>query len=108
MLTSHHRPWKPSFADDDGTATDRRASSRRQVNMPARWSTGEQGPLHDCMVLDISAGGARLMVDAPLELPEHFTIELTSRKKARRRCRVVWRAGHLIGIMFAGAPPRTG
>jgi hypothetical protein len=45
------------------------------------------------------------MVDAPHELPDHFTITLTSRNNMRRRCHVVWRAAHQIGIMFAS--PRS-
>lgn len=53
----------------------------------------------DCFIVDISATGARLGVDAVDELPEHFTLVL-SKQGAQRPCRAVWRSSNQIGVKF--------
>jgi hypothetical protein len=58
----------------------------------------------DCVLLDISKGGARLGIEnLPAILPPRFTLLLTRNGAVQRKCRVAWRSGSTIGIQFVGA-----
>ena len=59
---------------------------------------GEQ--LRECVVWDESRTGARLVVDAPSEMPDEFYIYMSLESTSRRRCRVAWRADKQIGVEF--------
>jgi hypothetical protein len=61
--------------------------------------TGEAGV--DCIVLDISVRGARLMVSIPELVPDYFKLDYGS-KTSIPKCRVRWRDGHEFGIEFFG------
>lgn len=57
----------------------------------------------ECLVLDISNGGARLGIEnLPAAMPPRFTLLLTKNGSVRRRCRVAWRSGSTIGVQFLG------
>ena len=54
-----------------------------------------------CQILDISSGGARLMVFTGTEaIPETLTLLLSPSAKVRRDCKVVWRSASGIGVQF--------
>jgi hypothetical protein len=53
----------------------------------------------DCMVRNISSGGARLDVANPLGLPQSFTLVIQS-DHLSRRCRPVWCTDTRIGVAF--------
>jgi hypothetical protein len=58
----------------------------------------------DCTVIDMSAGGARLSVQRPQDIPDnleflHGTI--------RRKCCVVWRRGFQVGISYLAGVERS-
>jgi hypothetical protein len=57
-------------------------------------------PLGTCLVVDISAAGARLVVQASEGLPDQFTIVLSRNGQLRRPCSVVWRSEHAMGVKF--------
>src|SRR3954463_10271738 len=50
-----------------------------------------------CSVADISATGARVLVDTAASVPDSFILKMRDRA---RRCRVVWRAAGQIGSAF--------
>jgi hypothetical protein len=80
--------------------TESRKDSRttvRRIGWLAR-AKGEQ--IRECTVWDESSSGARLIVDAPDEIPEIFYLYPTLDFMSRRRCRVVWRSDRQIGIEF--------
>jgi hypothetical protein len=53
----------------------------------------------DCVILDISEGGAGLRIFEPeLELPETFTLEIST--GATRECSVRWRSFDKVGVKF--------
>ena len=67
----------------------------RIVGIDGTWS-------RDCLMIDISATGARLVIDgslAGLDVNEFFLL-LSSQGLAFRRCRLVRVAGDQIGIEF--------
>jgi PilZ domain len=52
----------------------------------------------DCVVLNLSDGGACLKVESPVGIPNTFHLMLD--RASLRNCRVVWRKATRIGIQF--------
>ena len=50
-----------------------------------------------CSVADISATGARVLIDTAASVPDSFILKMKDRA---RRCRVVWRGARQIGLAF--------
>ena len=59
----------------------------------------------DCALLDVSPGGARVLLVTRAEVPEHATLRL--RGGESRAVRRRWQRGSLVGLEFVGtgAPP---
>jgi hypothetical protein len=53
----------------------------------------------DCTVRNLSDTGAALEIATPLFIPEHFTLIIQA-DATKRRCRVVWRKGNRMGVLF--------
>lgn len=53
----------------------------------------------DCMVRNISSGGARLEVANPLRLPQSFTLVIET-DQFMRHCHPVWCSENRIGVAF--------
>lgn len=80
--------------------TELRKSPRRQFHYNATIVIeGGERP-YSCAIVDISDTGGRLQLEDDCELPERFHLLLTKDGKARRRCKIVWRNGLLIGVQF--------
>lgn len=82
---------------------DRRQKTRRLIDISAKLFTGLEAPVWDCVVMNISENGARIALDSVENIPEQFTLLLVSYGRTSRPCRVVWRAGHQIGVKFETA-----
>ncbi len=78
-----------------------RKKPRRQFHYAAKIITDETQPPRPCTMSDVSHSGARLVLDADTELPDRFLLLLSANGGARRRCRVIWRAGVTVGVQFA-------
>jgi ribosomal protein L19 len=52
-----------------------------------------------CTVRNISEGGAAIDLDAPVTLPQSFTLSI-ARDNFVRNCRAVWRSDRRIGLAF--------
>jgi hypothetical protein len=79
-----------------------RKKPRRQFQYTARIVADPATPPRPCAISDISDGGARLVLNSEADLPEQFVLLLTKEGNARRKCRVVWRSGSIIGVEFMG------
>ncbi len=87
--------------------SDLRKHKRREVHYPV-WIVVEPGrPPHQCMLLNVSQGGAKIEIDEQLEPPAQFTLLLSVRGRSPRSCRVVWRNGKSMGVEFLQPPPPT-
>jgi len=53
----------------------------------------------DCMMRDLSAGGARLRLNGPVGLPDHFDVLLNCSGDSFP-ARLVWRRGNEAGVAF--------
>ena len=78
---------------------ERRRLARRVINRTAQFRS-ELGSLpRDCMIVDISDGGARLFSEA--DVPATFTLSVSDEGgDTHRECRVVWRVGGEFGVEF--------
>ena len=63
-----------------------------------------------CLLLDVSATGARLSVDGPLEVlkAQEFFLVLSSTGLAFRRCELVRVDGTEVGVRYTTEKPRRG
>ena len=52
------------------------------------------------MMVDVSATGARLLLEKPDPLPKQFFLLLSHNGDLRRRCSVAWQTGTTVGIQF--------
>jgi hypothetical protein len=80
------------------------AELRKGPRLSFRYSAsiirGEDPAAQPCGIVDISASGARLLLEEPIDLPETFMLSFTPSGKVRRFCRLVWRDGTTLGVAF--------
>jgi len=77
---------------------ERRKSVRRVVAFPVWLDLG--GSAQNGALRNISLGGAGLTVPPTVPLPGEFTMLLTRKGQASRRCRVIWRMSDQVGVEF--------
>ena len=74
---------------------------RRQANQqPASITVGDGMTKHECLVLDVSPGGAKIMTDAGIEVGDRIRLALVPTHEKRQPCEVVWRRGNTFGVKF--------
>jgi hypothetical protein len=90
------------FDDEDGvTLSDEElASLRRTVRKLVLWAAKIEagGRNHDCVVVDLSLGGARLHMASPIAKGE--SVLLTVQRFGAFRAEVAWEKERSIGIRF--------
>jgi hypothetical protein len=79
---------------------ERRRFHRTKVQKRAKIIFSPGSPLTDCMVLDLSIGGACLELESPPLIPDEFDLTFDE-ARTLRPCRVVWRLDCKIGVVFA-------
>jgi PilZ domain len=79
----------------------KRQQVRRRRHQSA-WITLDDGTTkYKCEVEDVSQSGAKITVDAAVQVGTLLGIALVPRATARR-CEVIWRRGNTLGIRFMG------
>lgn len=74
---------------------------RRQLHKRLAWITLDDDiTMHECHVLDLSSGGARIATDDVMEVRDRFELTLVPGHHKRERCEVVWRRGKTYGVKF--------
>jgi len=58
----------------------------------------------DCVVRDLTNGGARVKIPNAVDLPEEFAVTFDGGRTCRP-CRVAWRTLNETGLQFAGPTP---
>ena len=81
---------------------DRRTKGRRATRTRAWADPGGVAPVVDCMIVDVSEGGASVTAVNGAELPDAFQLQI-DRSNAVGEARVVWRKGHTVGVTLAKA-----
>ncbi|MFC7739160.1 PilZ domain-containing protein [Roseomonas sp. GCM10028921] len=83
---------------------ERRCWPRRPVHLKAQIST--ETATIDCVVVDLSEGGAQVDLAASISLPELVTLRTRSGGAYPARCR--WTRGTRTGLEFTEATPMIG
>src|SRR5947209_14866698 len=78
---------------------NRRRDRRQRVYKQARIVFNNGYAVFDCVVRNISQGGAMLEMETLLGIPRSFQVLLDHDAKARP-CKVVWRTNKRMGIAF--------
>ncbi|HEY6258096.1 MAG TPA: PilZ domain-containing protein [Xanthobacteraceae bacterium] len=85
---------------------EERKSLRRFTRRSATVAFGAGKPSVDCVIWDMSDGGARLAVAHPLaDLPHYFTLDVVKDGSVKRHCEVVWTDTRFVGVKFTGPAP---
>lgn len=84
----------------EGLKNYKQDSRRKVVLKPGVISF--QGEHVGCIVLNISTGGAGLVLEDDDALPAGFDLELNG-ENIRRRCLLVWRNDRHLGVLFNSA-----
>ena len=77
-----------------GSGKELRLSPRVEVNYLAHIEPGGKASPFNCVICEISSGGAKLVVDPRDPMPNEFTLVF------RRRCRIVHRTDGKTGVQF--------
>jgi PilZ domain-containing protein len=77
---------------------EKRATPRHRVLKRGTLAFGGGGGV-DCMVRNISSGGARVDIANPVGVPPTFTLVIEA-DQFMRRCRAVWSNDNRIGVAF--------
>jgi PilZ domain-containing protein len=81
---------------------ERRGDRRRIVRHPATILGSDGSSRHSCMMLDVSATGAKLELLAACEVADVFTLVLTESGNVYRECKISWRSELSMGVQFIG------
>ena len=83
-----------------------RKSLRRFTRRAAAVSFGAETQPVNCVIWDISEGGARLAIAFPTtDLPLHFALNLVRDGSVQKRCEVVWTDSRFVGVKFVEQTP---
>jgi hypothetical protein len=77
-----------------------RRSERTSSNGCAAIRTEDALLAVSCVVLNLSEGGAKLLVEEQTPLPTEFILFLRRSSPIGRRCHTIWRIGNKIGVRF--------
>ena len=78
---------------------NKRKSLRRQIRYTA-WLVLDGDQLHGCVLSDASDSGACIEIEDSKIVPDAFMLLLARNGSAQRKCHVVWRKPHLVGVKF--------
>ena len=87
------------YIDAERRDAERRRHPRKAVRVSAEITIG--GAVQcECTIVDISHGGAQLVIPAGFVLPDQFMLIPPSRP-----CRVAWRNENRVGVAFQADEP---
>src|SRR3954447_10484428 len=79
---------------------EQRQAPRLRSLLGARIEINNGQATVDCLIRDVSETGAKLIISAPVPLPDRFDL-IIPQKGVTRRVRVAWRRATEIGVRFA-------
>lgn len=107
--TGGRAPASQPVASEDGASDQggaRRTGVRVRTLKAAQIVFRNYNCVIDCLLLNVSAGGAALQCSDPANVPDHFVLQL--RNGPRFSCEVCWRHGNKIGVRFLKSQPIPG
>lgn len=79
---------------------NRRSHRRRATRVRAWADPGGVAPVVDCLVVDVSVGGASIVAVGGGELPDAFQLQLDT-NQSFGQAEVMWRNGAAAGVTLA-------
>ena len=76
---------------------NRRRHPRRRIRIRAWADPGGVAPVYDCVVLDVSEGGASVIAVNGADLPDAFELQLDTHR-TMGKAQVAWRSGVAVGV----------
>lgn len=80
--------------------SQKRKTPRCVVKIKGTIAAEASAVVGECILADVSEGGARITDFGSAILPDKFEVILTKNGTVRRRCQVVWRTGLEVGVRF--------
>jgi hypothetical protein len=78
---------------------NKRVHPRQRTILPGRVLFDQGQNSTECVIRNLSMGGARLQISPAVMVPDHFEL-LNGKTGQRRNVRQVWRDGDLMGVAF--------
>jgi hypothetical protein len=83
--------------------SNKRKHRRRSLSRLATLRGTDGRVIATCTMSDISDGGAKVILDRSVQLPESFSLWLRNNGSVYRECTVVWRTEDTLGVQFSRA-----
>jgi len=80
---------------------EKRIAPRQDVRWQGIISDKQGAMLSRRLLVNVSASGAKLVVEFPDKIPDTFVLMLSRNGGVRRVCDVKWRSGSSIGVRFS-------
>ena len=85
--------------------SERRKTPRQEMHWKALIVGVEGSIVAECMTMNVSANGARLLLPPSVEVPDSFALILAKNGGVRRKCEVTWRSDQSVGVRFVRSSP---
>jgi hypothetical protein len=82
---------------------EKRRSRRQNVHCTGVIYDDQGSIIAQCVMTDVSASGAKLLLEARFNVPDWFVLALSRNAGVRRNCQVVWRRAESIGVCFVSS-----
>ena len=83
---------------------EKRRASRQDVQWKGLIHDIHGSAIAQCIMTNVSASGAKLAIEAGINVPDWFVLALARNAAVRRECEVVWRKAGSVGVRFVGLP----
>jgi len=94
-------------SDENEVPSERRDKQRKATRIRGWADPGGVAAPSDCLILDLSPTGARLIPVDERRLPDQFTL-LSDAHSPLGEARVVWRGDKMVGVTFEQQDPTRG
>jgi hypothetical protein len=84
---------------------ERRKHRRIAISYPATVLRRDGTLVADCLLRDISVGGARLQFEIMASVPRELSLRMPRGGKVHRHCEIVWQIRNEMGVRFVEAAP---
>lgn len=81
-------------------SNERRRAARQDMQWRGLIVDAAGAILGRCLMVNVSATGAKLLLAAAEDVPDSFVLILAKNGEVKRQCEVTWRAEKSIGVQF--------
>jgi hypothetical protein len=100
LLTCLVEPFASPYDGFPMKPNAKKREARRMIRRQSAWITLNGEAASECLIMDISKKGAKIVPDGSSVVPTRFELAFASKDHKRQACEVVWRRGRMVGIKF--------